>query len=108
MKMRPDPTCRNILSLLNRAVTLDPAAIRRLVNHRVACSEQMADDCYIQCRQKGKGPVKVGFLGLMNGITQPRGYRLEAMFEAASPLEAGILISFRLVDMKTLEQGEPK
>lgn len=63
--MLGDLTIEHILSVLNRALEVDPAAMQSLLANRVPCNDALLSDLTIQCTGY---PPTVGVLGLINGI----------------------------------------
>lgn len=63
----PDQIIDRFLEILNRACKSDKEAIFRLINNRVQCSKELADDPTIQVGSVGKD-FKVGMLGVINGL----------------------------------------
>lgn len=62
-----------MLDVLNEAVAADAAAVSELVDHRVACNEQLAKHPAIQVGASGEGDTinfEVGMLGVINGICE--------------------------------------
>ena len=60
---------RRIVHVLNRAHGEDPHAIAQLIDARVGCNRNLAEDPTIQVRQdEESGRFQVGVLGLLNGI----------------------------------------
>lgn len=57
-----------IVRVLNRALMADPNAIQALIDNRVPCNRELADDPEIQVGTQDNG-FEVGMLGILNGIT---------------------------------------
>jgi len=56
------------INVLNRAVREDREAVERLCDLRVDCNKILADDESIQVWAMGDGALKVGVIGLVNGL----------------------------------------
>lgn len=63
---------RNIVSLLNDALTRDREAVTALLNSRVTCNKDLTDHPTIQCGERG-GRFTVGVLGILNGLCGVKG-----------------------------------
>ena len=69
-------TVDHAIEVLNRIHKADPTVMPALVDYRVECNEQVADDPTVQVRSYPGAPgppYMVGLLGVLNGIfgTQP-------------------------------------
>ena len=56
------------VGVLNRALSSDPEAIRKLFAYRVECNEKLVNDPTIQVRCRDGEPPTIGVLGLINGL----------------------------------------
>lgn len=56
------------LEVLNRMLTIDPDAMRALVNYKVRCNDALVDDPEIQVSLGDACFYRVGCLGLINGL----------------------------------------
>lgn len=61
--IRESVTIDEVIGFLNHLITVDPGAITRLIEARVACNDAMTNHPTVQC-----GENEVGFLGVLNGI----------------------------------------
>jgi hypothetical protein len=78
----------HMVSVLNRAIAKDPKAMTRLMNARVPCNDELAQDQTIQvgCRNGG---YTIGAIGLLSGIAgcHSDSYsKLEAEFQTVCPI----------------------
>ena len=83
------------IEVLNRAYNADPIAIHNLVNNRVFCLKELAEDQTIQVGRIGKAPwsFEVGMLGIINGIF---GADENSIGYIAAIVENGMLQGFAL------------
>jgi len=58
----------NAIEVLNRLNETDPKAAMALVETRVPCSEELAEDPEIQVGFSSNGAFQVGVLGIINGL----------------------------------------
>ena len=65
-ELMPDAVDKAI-SVLNRAIKTDPAAIRRLFKVQIPCSDDLADDPDVQVKIEGD-EYFIRPLGLINGL----------------------------------------
>ncbi|APU88927.1 hypothetical protein Rctr197k_121 [Virus Rctr197k] len=61
-------TLDETIAFLNEVLALDPAAVTRLVETRVSCTEALADHPSVQVQDHKTGTPSVGLLGLLNGL----------------------------------------
>ena len=65
-------TVQHAVEVLNEALEADPDALRRIINHRVRCSDKLAEHPTIQVGPSSDASPHldqvVGALGLLNGI----------------------------------------
>lgn len=54
--------------VLQDALAKDPKAVTRLISTRIACTEELADDPYVQVGLSPSGGWQVGALGLINAV----------------------------------------
>lgn len=66
--LRENVSYYEVVSILNRALEADPAAIQQLVHNRVICNKKIADDESIQVGRRRTGGYRVGILGVLNGL----------------------------------------
>jgi hypothetical protein len=76
-------TIDDTIYFLNELISIDPNAIKNLINARVLCNQQMADHPTVQVgrisdkthKYNEKEPFRVGFIGILNGLfgTIPEG-----------------------------------
>ena len=99
----PPVWIQDILRIMNEAVRLDDIGIQKLVESRVPCKTALAKHPTIQVGILGavRRRYMVGTLGILNGITQAKGWRLEAMFDD----DTGKLKKFQLWRGKTKRSG---
>jgi hypothetical protein len=81
-----------MLSVLNRAIEKDRAAITALLAHRVPCNRDLADDETIQVMsaKHGQDPFDtVGMLGILSGIAgchEDGMAKIAALFDVCCPI----------------------
>lgn len=85
----PPNWMREFLAMLNQSVEMDRVAMQKLVERRITCNAILAAHPTIQVGSHGKN-FKVGMLGIFNGFTQGKGWRIEAIFHK------GVLTKFQL------------
>lgn len=57
------------IGVLNRIHKADSSVLNALINYRVPCNEELADDPTVQVGKRNPGPgMEVGLLGIINGI----------------------------------------
>ena len=67
--MKPIDRAIHAVNVLNRAYEADPHAMQKLVNHRVVCNKQLAEDETIQVGiREHTQDYEVGLIGIINGI----------------------------------------
>lgn len=67
--LKKSVTARNVVSLLNEALKLDPKCIEKLVSNRVRCNDSIAAHPTIQVHRYKKDKFySVGIIGILNGI----------------------------------------
>jgi len=71
---------KQVASLLNEMLALDPEATRNLVFNRVPCNDALADHPTIQVRAREDGSCEVGLLGVLNALIEPE-YRIAVTIE---------------------------
>lgn len=59
---------RRIVDVLNRTHAADAHAIQQLIDTRVMCNRDLAEDPTVQVGQVESGRYRVGLLGILNGI----------------------------------------
>lgn len=60
-------TVDQAVEILNRIHAADSTVLPALIEHRVACNEQLATDPTVQVRGR-VGEAEVGLLGIINGL----------------------------------------
>jgi len=75
-----------IVTLLNKAADLDPAAVHSLICNRVPCNAALGEHATIQVGAQmgdrdGCPLLIVGLLGILNGIAALDGDLIEAVFD---------------------------
>ena len=64
----PSITPEDAIKVLNEALEIDCDAIKALIEYRVLCNEKLADHPSIQVRAYDPEGLKVGLLGIINGL----------------------------------------
>lgn len=60
-----------IVEVLNRIHKLDPTVLPALIETRVPCNEELADDPAVQVlATNGDGIFEIGILGILNGLVE--------------------------------------
>lgn len=82
----PVPTIETAVRVLNEALKADQLAITRLINHREACNDALADHPTVQVSSvlnPGAGwQTNVGALGILNGVLEAMtGERVMAVYD---------------------------
>jgi hypothetical protein len=86
---------KKMVDVLNDALEKDPEGMNNLINTRVICNEQLAEHPTIQVGAykpgsdefnkdypEGETEFKIGFLGMINGISQAMGYVIYAEYDS--------------------------
>lgn len=58
----------HVVNFLNSVLVLDPVAIERLIETRVACNDKLVEHPTVVVMPTGENTFVVGFLGMLNGI----------------------------------------
>ncbi len=86
-------TAQSIVDLLNELVVIDPAALHDLVETRVLCHNPTGIENHRTVIPSDEdGPLKLGLLGVLNGIAGLDDERIEAGFDDVTKR----LVKFRL------------
>ena len=83
-----DEAIQHMLDVLNRAISADPVAIANLIEHRVPCNQQLANDPTIQVSSYRGDGFTIGMLGVICGIAgcHEDGYaKIAAVFSTECP-----------------------
>jgi hypothetical protein len=78
----------DVITLLNELTEIDPEAVTRLIQTRVACNKKIADHLSVQVLVDDLGAYWVGFLGFVNGLfgVDKDGFGpIAALYELACP-----------------------
>lgn len=89
----------DIADLLNELLLIDRDCVSRLVGQRAACRHELVEHPTVLVNS-AKGRYSLGLIGVLNGLTQREGQRLEPVYDAMSTE----LLYFRLVPL-TEEPG---
>lgn len=95
------PQVKQILSVLNSAISADRDAVNGLMRHRVVCNSVLAGHPSVQVgivnkesgvfmsEKSDENDFRVGFLGVLNGITRSMGWTI-----IATTNDEGVFIRF--------------
>lgn len=74
---------------LNALLRHEPTVLHRLIETRFLCSEAvLREDCPAVPYIDEDGSIKLGLLGVLNGLMNPAGYRIVAHYDDAEVLNA--------------------
>ncbi len=97
-------TLEQLVDLLNEGLDLDQQAISNMLQTRSYCKEpliQHRDIIFVTEPFEDKIRTSVGILGILNGWSQPLGFRIEAIMAGPEVLKGiGEIISFRLMPVE--------
>ena len=88
-------TVQHAVDVLNRAFEADPEAVQLLIENRVNCNKQLADDHTIQVGQVADKTWEVGMLGIINGIF---GVDVSGWGYIAAMYNDGNLVGFKVLN----------